>query len=60
MLSDETRLRGDGALAYQAMRAAGIAPDTGQDWFDGARLIVEEGTPAYRYAEEIVEIESCN
>ena len=31
-----------------------------QDWFDGARLTVEEGTPAYRYAEEIVEIERCN
>ena len=30
MLSDETRLRGDGALAYQARRAAGVAPDSGQ------------------------------
>lgn len=28
-----------------------------QDWYDGARLDVLEGSAAYRYAEEIVEIE---
>lgn len=29
-----------------------------QDWYDGARLEVEEGSPAYRYAEEILEMMS--
>ena len=28
-----------------------------QDWYDGARLDVLEGSAAYRYAEEIVELE---
>jgi len=28
-----------------------------QDWFDGARLDVEKGSAAYRYAEEILELE---
>ena len=28
-----------------------------QDWYDGARLDVEEGSAAYRYAEEILELE---
>jgi hypothetical protein len=28
-----------------------------QDWFDGARIDVLEGSAAYRYAEEILELE---
>ena len=28
-----------------------------QDWYDGARLDVLEGSAAYRYAEEIVDLE---
>jgi hypothetical protein len=31
-----------------------------QDWYDGARLDVEEGSAAYRYAEEILEIEMAS
>lgn len=27
-----------------------------QDWFDGARLAVDDGSPAYRYALEILEM----
>lgn len=27
-----------------------------QDWFDGARLAVEQDSPAYRYAQEILEM----
>ena len=27
-----------------------------QDWYDGARLAVDEGSPAYRYAQEILEM----
>ena len=27
-----------------------------QDWYDGARLVVDESSPAYRYALEILEI----
>lgn len=27
-----------------------------QDWYDGARLTVDESSPAYRYAEEILEM----
>lgn len=27
-----------------------------QNWFDGARLVVEEDSPAYRYALEILEM----
>jgi hypothetical protein len=27
-----------------------------QEWFDGAKLSVEEGSPAYRYALELIEI----
>ncbi len=63
MLSDETRLRGDGALAYQAMRAAGVAPDSGQDWFDGAEVVVDallgtglERAVEGRYAQAIARI----
>ena len=29
-----------------------------QDWFDGARRPVEEGSAIYRYAEEILEMEA--
>ena len=29
-----------------------------QDWFDGARLAVDENSPAYRYALEILEMMS--
>ena len=29
-----------------------------QDWFDGARRPVEEGSAVYRYAEEILEMEA--
>lgn len=28
-----------------------------QEWYDGARLIVDESSPAYRYALEILELE---
>ena len=28
-----------------------------QHWYDGAKIDVEEGSPAYRYAEEILELE---
>ena len=31
-----------------------------QDWYDGARLDVSEESAAYRYAEEIVELEMVN
>jgi hypothetical protein len=27
-----------------------------QDWFDGARLAVDESSPVYRYAEDIVDL----
>lgn len=27
-----------------------------QDWYDGARLAVEQDSPAYRYAQEILEM----
>ncbi len=27
-----------------------------QEWFDGAKLSVKEGSPAYRYAVELIEI----
>ena len=29
-----------------------------QDWYDGARLAVDDDSPAYRYAEEILEMMS--
>lgn len=31
-----------------------------QDWFDGARVEVNESSPAYRYANEILEIEMAS
>jgi hypothetical protein len=31
-----------------------------QDWFDGARLDVSEGSAAYRYAEEILDLEMAS
>ena len=41
MLSTEQRLRGDGASAYQAMRAAGVAVAHGEAWFEGAELVID-------------------
>ena len=66
MLNDEARLRGDGASAYRAMRAAGIVPTDSAAWFEGAELVVDAvlGTGLERtvegvYAEAIARINDC-
>ena len=41
MLSAPTRLRGDGARAYQAMRESGIAPHDGEWQVDDADVVVD-------------------
>ncbi|MCC6706458.1 MAG: NAD(P)H-hydrate dehydratase [Gammaproteobacteria bacterium] len=63
MLTDESRLRGDGALAFRHMRDAGLAPCSGDDWFEDADVVVDAvlGTGLQRqvegaYADAIVRI----
>lgn len=66
MLNGEARLRGDGASAYRALRAAGITPTDNAAWFEGAELVVDAvlGTGLERtvegvYAEAIARINKC-
>jgi NAD(P)H-hydrate epimerase len=67
MLSAEERLRGDGASAYRAMRAMGMAPYAGDNWFDDIDVVVDAllGTGLERkvegvYAEAIARINACD
>jgi hypothetical protein len=50
--SDYLEIRHDG-------REVLVAEYVFHDWYDGARIAVEEGTPMYEYAQSIVDYEAA-